>query len=189
MTEALPLTHPYNLARLGHAGDTVTFDADAEQRAAIARWSDVVSLERLSVAVVFRKLGATEFGLDFTVTVDVSQPCVVTLEPVPAHHTLQFHRELHFVGPARQKPSRQPPVQQRQARETESELDMSGDLDEGPEQIESLHYDLAGPVLEEYVLALEPYPRAPGVAFRPENEALDRPESPFAVLKALKGEL
>lgn len=190
MTEALPLTHPYNLARLGSAGDAVTFDADADQRAAIARWSGVTSLERLSVAVALRKLGATQYGLDFTVTVDVSQPCVVTLEPVPAHQTLEFHRELHFTGPsARQKPARQAPEPKRHGRETESELDMSGDLEEGPEQIESLHYDLAGPVLEEYVLALEPYPRAPGVAFRPENEGLDRPESPFAVLKSLKGEL
>ena len=149
----------------------------------------MTTLEKLSVAVIFRKLGATQFGLDFTVTVDVSQPCVVTLQPVPAHHVLEFTRELHFVGPSRQKPSRQAPAQKRQGRESESEVDMSGDLDEGPEQIESLHYDLAGPVLEEYVLALEPYPRAPGVAFQPENEGLERPESPFAVLKSLKGEV
>ena len=38
MTEGLPLSHSYNLARLGNAGDTVSFAADADQRAAIARW-------------------------------------------------------------------------------------------------------------------------------------------------------
>ena len=58
--------------------------------------------------------------------------------------------------------------------------------EEGPEEIESLHYDLAGPVLEEYVLSLDPYPRRPGVEFAPETGPLDRPESPFSVLKSLK---
>ena len=56
-----------------------------------------------------------------------------------------------------------------------------------PEEIESLHYDLAGPLLEEFVLALDPYPRAPGGGISaPPKAADDRPESPFAVLKGLK---
>jgi hypothetical protein len=58
--------------------------------------------------------------------------------------------------------------------------------EEGPEEIQSLHYDLAVPVLEEYVLSLEPYPRRPGVAFTPKSEPSEPPESPFAVLKGLK---
>ena len=58
--------------------------------------------------------------------------------------------------------------------------------EEGPEEIQSLHYDLAVPVLEEYVLSLEPYPRRPGVEFALQTDPEDRPESPFAVLKSLK---
>jgi len=61
--------------------------------------------------------------------------------------------------------------------------------DEGPEEIESLHYDLAGPLLEEFVLALEPYPRRPGVAFEAPGDGSEPPESPFAVLKGLKSGL
>jgi hypothetical protein len=38
------------------------------------------------------------------------------------------------------------------------------------------------------VLAIDPYPRAPGVAFElPETESI-KPESPFAVLSRLKRE-
>ncbi len=61
--------------------------------------------------------------------------------------------------------------------------------EEGPEEIESLHYDLAAPALEDYVLALEPYPRCPGVAFTAPEGAAGAPESPFAVLKDLKSGL
>ena len=58
--------------------------------------------------------------------------------------------------------------------------------EEGPEEIESLHVDLAAPLLEEFTLALAPYPRRPGVEFTPPTEPSDGSESPFAALKALK---
>jgi uncharacterized metal-binding protein YceD (DUF177 family) len=57
--------------------------------------------------------------------------------------------------------------------------------DDAPEEIDSLHYDLAAALIEEFILALDPYPRAPGVEFQaPEGEGAT--ESPFAVLKGLK---
>jgi hypothetical protein len=58
--------------------------------------------------------------------------------------------------------------------------------EEGPEEIDSLHLDLAAPALEEFTLSLDPYPRRPGVEFAAETPDSDRPESPFAVLKGLK---
>jgi hypothetical protein len=178
MIEALPLTQTYNLSRLGNAGDTVTFAADTDQRQAIAAWSGVLAIDSFSVSVTLRKLAPTRFGLDFILTADVHQACVVTLEPVPAHLETRFSRELLFTGPARRKP--EPPA------ESSTDLVLDAGEEEGSEEIESLHFDLAGPALEEYVLALEPYPRRPGVAFTPQSDASDRPESPFAVLKGLK---
>src|ERR1700744_850929 len=56
MTDGLPLTHSYNLARLGNAVDEVTFAADESQCAAIARWSGVLSVQGLSVTVDIKKL-------------------------------------------------------------------------------------------------------------------------------------
>ena len=106
------------------------------------------------------------------------QACVVTLEPVVAKIAHVFTRELHFTGTGRHLPEA-------------ADLDLSGhDLsleeEDGPEEIDNMHYDLAGPVLEEFMLALDPYPRCPGVEFDPGAEAVLRPESPFAVLKSLK---
>ena len=65
MTDALPLTHSNNLARLGNAGDVVTFAADEAQREAIARWAGLLSLQRLDVTAKIKKLGPVRFGLDF----------------------------------------------------------------------------------------------------------------------------
>lgn len=176
MTDGLPLSQTYNLARLGNAGDRVAFAADPDQRAAIAKWSGVVSVEALEAQVDIRKLSATRFGLTFRLTADVTQACVVTLEPVKDHLERQFDRELHFIGaPVRAK-----------LPESEAELVLDSDPEEGPEEIQSLHYDLAVPVLEEYALSLEPYPRKPGVEFGVKTDPEDRPESPFAVLKDLK---
>lgn len=177
MTDTLPLSHVYNLGRLGNAGDAITFAADPEQRLAIAEWSAVLSVESFTVAVDIKKLGPTRFGLGYRVTADIAQACVVTLEPVPAHLETRFERELNFTGQARRKLSED---------ESVADLVLDSAEEEGPEEIESLHYDLAGPALEEYVLALEPYPRAPGVKFQPPADGLEAPESPFAVLKGLK---
>ena len=176
MSEGLPLSQSYNLARLGNAGDVVTFAADDAARAAIARWAGILSLERLEAKVEIRKLGPVRFGLDFSFTADVTQACVVTLDPVPAHLEHSFHRELHFAAPVRGKPGV----------ESHPDLVLDSDEEEGPEEISSLHYDLAVPVLEEFALALEPYPRRPGVEFAPPSDGLEAPESPFAVLKGLK---
>jgi len=163
MTEGLPLSRDYNLARLGNAGDEVLFAADADQRAAIARWSGVVSVEKLEARVEIRKISPTRFGLTFHLLADVTQACVVTLEPVAGHMEHSFVRELHFAGTVRHKLAESEPV-----------LELDADPEEGP---------------EEFALSLEPYPRRPGVEFALKTDPEDRPESPFAVLKGLKSGL
>ena len=92
-----------------------------------------------------------------------------------SHIARSFVRELYF-DPALKRAKERP------------EEDFLQE-DDKPEEIDSLHYDLAAPLIEEFVLAIDPYPRAPGVAFEGPQEAQDRPESPFAVLKGLKSGL
>jgi uncharacterized metal-binding protein YceD (DUF177 family) len=178
MVQGLPLSHSYNLARLGHAGDAVHFAAGEAERAAIAKWAGVMSVEKLDVRVQIRKLETNRYGLAFELAADLTQSCVVTLEPVPAHIQHSFSRELVFAGPSRHRPDEA----QKQAAESETLVD----LEEGPEEITSLHLDLAVPALEELVLSLDPYPRKPDVEFAPKTGDLDPPQSPFAVLKGLK---
>ena len=53
------------------------------------------------------------------------------------------------------------------------------------DEIESPVYDLGTPLREELALAIDPYPRAPGVAFEAPADDGQR-ESPFAALGKLK---
>ena len=174
-----PLAHSYNLARLGNAGDTTHFEATEEERAAISALAGALSLPRFVVQVELKKLSASRFLLDYRLDAEVTQACVITLEPVVAQIERAFRRELRFSGGGRHG-SQTPEA---------LNLDLSDQNPELPdekEEIESLHYDLAGPALEELLLALDPYPRSPGVAFQPGEEGETPPESPFAILKSLK---
>jgi uncharacterized metal-binding protein YceD (DUF177 family) len=180
MAEGLPLTHSYNLARLGNAGDDVRFAAGEGERAGIAKWSGIPSVERLEVRARIKKLEANRFGLTFDLEAEVTQSCVVTLEPVPAQIRRSFGRELVFVGRRDQadKGDKGP--------ESKAALIDPEEAEEGPEEITSLHFDLAAPALEEFALALDPYPRRPGVQFAPQSGETTPSNNPFAVLKGLK---
>jgi uncharacterized metal-binding protein YceD (DUF177 family) len=124
--------------------------------------------------VVLKKEEGAKYLLAYALEAEVTQACVVTLEPVASRIERSFGRELHFRGTGRH------------AAETPSTLEISPDEGDEVEEIESLHFDLTAPVLEELLLALDPYPRRPGVAFDPGEEGAARPESPFAALKSLK---
>jgi uncharacterized metal-binding protein YceD (DUF177 family) len=176
MTDGLPISRPYNLNRLGQAGDEMAFTTTEEERAALARFTEVPRIESFAGRVELKKLSSTRFRLAFTLEADIAQSCVVTLVDVPAHIALRFMRELHFSAPLRRT----------------ADLPAAADIpldDDLPEEIDSLHYDLAAPLVEEFVLALDPYPRAPGVEFEPRIEGEEAPENPFAVLKGLKSGL
>ncbi len=101
------------------------------------------------------------------------QSCVVTLAPVRSTIARRVVRALH-ISPA---------VHQSEDRGGVLTLGVEDDVSE---EIEGPNYDLAGPVLEEFALAIDPYPRAPGVTFEAPADALGRPESPFASLERLK---
>ena len=133
----------------------------------------MLRVEEFLGRVQLKKLSSDRFELAFDLKADLVQACVVSLAEVPAHIEKHFLRELYF-NPALRRA------------ELEAEIPLDDDL---PEEIDSLHYDLAGPLIEEFILSLEPYPRAPGVEFHAPGEGGPAPENPFAVLKGLKSGL
>ena len=166
----------YNLNRLGPSGDDITLEATAEERADIARQVDVLEVPAFNARILLKKAGLNRFSLHYALKADVLQACVVSLEPVAAHVVWDFTRELLFV----------PHLKRPAEKELEKEIVIEPSDDEAPEEIESLHFDLMAPLIEELLLALDPYPRAPGVEFQPPDGDGDKPESPFAALKELK---
>jgi hypothetical protein len=165
-----PLSRIYNLGRLGQSGDKTSLEASAEERAALAKDAGVLEVPKFSAGIVLQKISPTRFEIGYSLAAEIIQACVVTLEPLPARINRDFTRELHYTPNFRR----------------EKEVIVTPGDDETPEEIGSLHFDLAGPLLEEFLLAINPYPRAPGVEFAPPQGGKPAPESPFAVLKDLK---
>jgi uncharacterized metal-binding protein YceD (DUF177 family) len=165
----------YNLGRLGQAGDEVTLKANEAERAELAelaKESSVLEVREFSARVRLKKISPTRFDLHYHLQAEIIQACVVTLEPLTAGIEKDFLRELHYAPNLR--------------RVAEKEIVIAPGDDDLPEEIESLHFDLAGPLVEEFLLAIDPYPRAPGVAFEAPEGLNAKPESPFGVLKGLK---
>lgn len=172
-----PLQKIYDLADLSEAGDEVTVAAGAGDLARLAEWAGVEAIERFEGIVTLRRLSASRFHYRAVLNADVVQSCVVSLAPVRSHLERRFSRLLYLLP----RGHRHEPGEQKS-----TALTLAAGDDEVPEEIESPRYDLAGPLLEELSLGIDPYPRASGVEFKLPAGGEEDEESPFAVLRRLK---
>lgn len=185
MTAARPeFSRPLSVAKVSEGGEPFRIEADAAERAALARRFDLVdlpSLEAEGTIVVFDH--GRRARVEGVIRARVVQTCVVTLEPVPATVEDTFVR-TYTSAPTR--PS---------AADLETIVDL--DAEEPPEPLQGGAVDVGEAAAETLGLALDPYPRAPGAAVgegtdggrkAPQN-VTDAPEnkreSPFSVLKGL----
>jgi uncharacterized metal-binding protein YceD (DUF177 family) len=171
MTSDAPFEKFVELTNLSEAGMDILLAPSEAERSQIADWSDVSAIPFFEAKVTLKRLSPSRFSYVAELRAEVIQPCSVTLEPVTQRIEERFSRELHLTHATRHRPEL-------------VELAPGAGEDEAPEEIESSRYNVAGPVLEELSLAIDPYPRAPGVAY--EAPAEDKPPSPFAALAKLK---
>lgn len=164
------LSRPVDVRRLPGDGETVTIDAGAAEREALARELGIPAIERLhaELTVTPKRGGARVRG---HVSATVVQTCVVSLDPFEA--VVEEDVGVRF---SRQKAP--PPG---------AEIDLDAVSEDGPEPLEGDIIDVGALAAEHLALGLDPYPRMPGVTFEdiveaPEDEA--RP-SPFAGLAGL----
>ena len=174
--QPLPYTRPFELAGLSERGAELSVSPDAAERARIAAWLGALDVPRLDATIRLSHLGDDVYGYDADFTAEVVQACVVTLEPVPSLHTGRAERRYRVAAKTPRRSSRTPVV---------DPVD-TGDNEDAPEVISGSLLDLAAPVLEELSLSLDPYPRAPGVAFEPPKDDDKAADNPFAVLAKLK---
>lgn len=175
MTAAPELSRPVALADIGAAGLRLEIVADGGERAALARRFALAALDRLEAEARLDWLRrGRRLRLRLRLRAEVSQVCVVSLEPVP--QILDKTIELVFARPEEATPSVTVVI-------------------ESPDEAEPLTgeaLDLGEIVAGELALALDPYPRRedatiedleaePGAAGDDDAEGV---ESPFAVLAA-----
>lgn len=154
-------------------GRDVEVMPDAEERRAIAQRLGLSSIDRLAV-----KLHAVKFrgGIRVTgrLTATVTQPSVVTLEPVqqeigePVDRIFLPGEEKAYAGAA----------------DAEVFVDLEGD--DLPDHFEGNEADLTDLIVETLALAVDLYPRGTGETLDNKGDPPDAADSPFAALKALK---
>ncbi|WP_099866247.1 YceD family protein [Pararhizobium haloflavum] len=181
MSTTGPFAYKINVGHVSANPLTVKMEADMTEREALARDWGVSAV--LDFAATFEVVRWKRDGVRLTGTVKcrVEQPCVVTLEPVVQN--IEEPVSATFV-----------PDGSKLARMT----DLSGGeivIDaEGPDMPEPFAGDVidAGAVAAEFAaMAIDRYPRKPGVRFGEHIESRDddgeTAPSPFAALKDWKG--
>jgi uncharacterized metal-binding protein YceD (DUF177 family) len=129
----------------------------------------LLALDRLEAQVRLSRLAGGFLRLAAELSADVTQACVVTLEPVRSRIEEEFTL-LYSNGPE----------------EKAGEVVLSGS-DEVVEPLSEGSLDIGEAVAQQLSLALDPFPRAPGAEL-PGEAAPEAPErvSPFAALAALR---
>lgn len=118
-----------------------TIEADADERAGLARRFDLMAIESLAARLRVRRLsGGPLVRVEGRLIADVVQRCVVTLEPLPVHIEEDVAETFGPEG-------------YRDADETEAA--------EVPEVFDDSGIDLGELVAQLLLLSLDPYPRSP----------------------------
>lgn len=158
---------PIDIDRLPSGETLHEIEATAAERAALAQRFSLLGLDRLEAQVRLTRLagGLVRLGAEFSA--EVVQECVVTLEPVASQVAENF---TLLYG---------------QAQAAASEVTLSGES-ELVEPIVDGIVDIGEAVAQQLSLAIDPFPRAPGVEAPHPEEIAANPASPFAALAKWK---
>ena len=170
---------PFDLGLVPERGKELVLTPSDAERAAIAAWLNIEAMNALKATIRIIRHGENGYSYAANFDADVVQSCVVTLAPVAAHIAGEVARDFQ-VRPRSTGSRRNKPTPEAQT------VDISVLEGDGPELLDSPILDVAAPLLEELSLALDPYPRAPGVVFEPPAEKEEPANHPFAVLEQLK---
>ncbi|MBD8663566.1 DUF177 domain-containing protein [Rhizobium sp. CFBP 8752] len=173
-------SYPVKVGNISANPVTVTVEADENELKGLAVLWDVVSVNSLKAEIYIARWKKDGVRLKGHVKAAVTQACVVTLDPVSS--TISEDFDQVFV-----------PEGSKLARVVTAEsAEMVVDPD-GPDLPEMFVGDTidAGEVVAEFVaLAIDPYPRRPGIDFKDHiesdpNDPATKP-NPFAALKDWK---
>ncbi|WP_428645501.1 YceD family protein [Roseibium sp.] len=182
--DTFPYSYPVNASRVVDKDERLEISPDAASLKMIAEAYGLDAIGNLTADLrlkPYRKAGLRVTG---TVTADITQTCVVSLEPFESVLRIDMDRTFE---PHSSKP--------RKIRDLNDDGEIEIDLEQldPPDVILDGVLDLGAVLCEELALSLDPFPRKPGVAFEGADGDDDGDEaseetkpSPFAALQALK---
>lgn len=173
---------PVSLAGLPRRGRRIDIRADAGERQRIAREYGLTAVDRFEAEVTLSPWAGSGVKVEGRIRADVVQACVVTLEPVAERIDEAFVRrfldEREHAGHGADALAR--------------EIEVAVDEEDPAEPIGGVTLALGPVLLEQFALALNPYPRSAKAGEGAGDTATGKAtgdaeqDSPFAVLKALK---
>ena len=171
MQNELPWTHEIELASVPPEGKSYELTPDEATRLRLAEVANVVSVPALKVQLEVRPIGGDGAEVAGKLEGVVRQTCVVSLDefdnPVSENFSVDFAVDA----------------------ESEAATEDEEEIEDLPDPIVDGKIDLGALATEFLILAVDPYPRKPGVEFAPlpaEEVAPEPKRSPFAGLSGLK---
>lgn len=164
-----PVSFVAHVARLPQAGLPVTIDADEAQRAALAEAHGLLSVEMYRVELIVSRWKRNGVKVSGTVKADITQACVVTLDPVAAH--IEEAVDGLFL-----------PQDSKFGREGfggAGEILIDAEGPDAPETFSGDTVDVGALAEQFFGLAIDPYPHREGVHLETEAEDENRQESEF----------
>lgn len=163
-----PVSFDANVTRLPQKGLPVVVEADAGQRAALAEIHGLLSVESYRAELLVTSWKRNGIKVNGTVTADITQECIVTLEPLQGH----IREDLSAVFlPEDSKLGRL-------GFGAGGEMHLDAEGPDSPETFSGDTIDVGALAEEFFGLAIDPYPRKPGASLAGETrEAGDEPET------------
>ncbi|WP_027167947.1 DUF177 domain-containing protein [Mesorhizobium sp. WSM3224] len=149
-----PVSFAANVARLPQKGLPVVVEADERQREALAGKYDLLSIERYRAELLVAAWKRNGVKVTGRVEADITQACIVTLEPVTAH--IDEPVEALFL-PEQSKLGRE-------GFEGGGEIVLDADGPDSPETFSGDSIDVGALAEQFFGLAIDPYPRKPGAS-------------------------
>jgi uncharacterized metal-binding protein YceD (DUF177 family) len=173
--QADPWRSPVTVAQIPDTGLHREIEADHAVREAMAELAGLREIVSAHASFDVTVKSGGRVHVVGQVRARIGQTCVVTLDPLETE--VDEAIDLEFA----------PPEQITKLADLVDEAEESdAEIPDPPEPIVGGVIDLGRLATDALFLAIDPYPRKPGVVFEPKLDAADPQDHPFAALKALK---
>lgn len=184
-------SHFFDVSKLDDGPVQLTLEPSDEERKRLALRLGVIAVDMLKCDISLKQeSGSNIVHVIGTMQADLTQKCVVTLEPVAAHVEDEFEA---WYADSEAAVSLSKVKQEKASKGGNAEVKMLEEHDD-PEPIINGKIDLGELVSQYFSLSINPYPHAEGVHYKVGDDTDFKAEesdvnNPFAVLKEWKGKV